>query len=104
MSTVSGSAIKRVVVACEAGMGSSVMVAKMLAKQLKEHGVDVTHAPVNQLAASNPDVVLCHRGLSVRAKQAVPDIVVVAFDMFLGDPRIQSIVTAVVSGTDLSDD
>ena len=32
MSTVSGAAIKRVIVACEAGMGSSVMVAKQLAK------------------------------------------------------------------------
>ena len=103
MSTVSGAAIKRVVVACEAGMGSSVMVAKQLAKQLKDHGVEVTHAPVNQLAASHPDVVLCHRGLAARAKQAVPDIVVVAFDMFLGDPKIQSIVKAVVNGSDLSD-
>ena len=104
MSTVSGSEIKRVVVACEAGMGSSVMVAKQLAKQLKNHGVEVTHCPVNQLAAESPDVVLCHRGLHARAKQAVPDTVVVAFDMFLGDPKIMSIVQAVESKGTLSDD
>lgn len=85
-------------------MGSSVMVAKMLAKQLKSHGVSVTHAPVNRLAASGADVVLCHRGLSARAKQAVPDTVVVAFDMFIGDPKIMSIVQAVESGGVLSDD
>ena len=104
MSTVSGSDIKRVVVACEAGMGSSVMVAKQLAKQLKNHGVEVTHSPVNQLAGEKPDVVLCHRGLHARAKQAVPDTVVVAFDMFLGDPKIMSIVQAVESKGTLSDD
>ena len=103
MTTISGADVKRVVVACEAGMGSSVMVAKQLAKQLKNHGVEVTHAPVNRLAAENPDVVLCHRGLAQRAKQAVPDIVVVAFDMFLGDPSIHSVVTAVLNGSDLSD-
>lgn len=104
MATVSGKDIRKVVVACEAGMGSSVMVEKMLAKQLKNHDVQVTHAPVNRLAESNPDVVLCHRGLAARAKQAVPDTVVVAFDMFLGDPKIQSVVNAVVNGRELSDD
>lgn len=104
MTTISGSDIKMVVVACEAGMGSSVMVAKQLAKQLKAHAVTVTHAPVNQLVAANPDVVLCHRGLAERAKQAVPDVVVVPFDMFLGDPKIMSIVKAVLNGSDLSDD
>ena len=104
MSTVSGAEIRTIVVACEAGMGSSVMVAKQLAKQLKDHGVTVTHAPVNQLAQSAPDVVLCHRGLAMRAKQAVPDTVVVAFDMFLGDPKIMSIVKAVETGGALSDD
>ncbi|HBB39780.1 MAG TPA: PTS lactose transporter subunit IIB, partial [Candidatus Aquiluna sp.] len=48
MATVSGASVKSIVVACEAGMGSSVMVAKQLAKQLKAQGVSVTHAPVNQ--------------------------------------------------------
>ena len=36
MATVSGSNVKRLVVACEAGMGSSVMMEKMLAKQRSE--------------------------------------------------------------------
>jgi len=33
MASKSGSEIKNIIVACEAGMGSSVMVAKQLAKQ-----------------------------------------------------------------------
>ena len=91
-------------VACEAGMGSSVMIAKQLARQLKAQGIEVTHAPVNQLADSHPDVVLCHRGLGGRAKQAMPDTPVVVFDMFLGDPSIQAVVDAILNGDNISDD
>jgi len=104
MATISGKSVKRLIVACEAGMGSSVMVAKQLQKQLKNLGVEVEHSPVNQLASSNPDLVLCHRGLSARAKQAVPDIVVVAFDMFIGDIRIAKVAMPIENGSDISDD
>ena len=61
MASISGADVKQIVVACEAGMGSSVMVAKMLAKQLKDRGVTVTHSPVNQLPETEHDLVLCHR-------------------------------------------
>ena len=80
------------------------MVAKQLQKQLKNFGVEVEHSPVNQLASSKPDLVLCHRGLSARAKQAVPDIVVVPFDMFIGDIRIAKVAKAIENGSDISDD
>lgn len=84
-------------------MGSSVMIAKQLARQLKDHGVSVTHSPVNQLADAHPDVVLCHRGLGARAKQAMPSTPVVVFDMFLGDPKIQGVVDAILNGDSISD-
>lgn len=104
MAKVSAAEIKQIVVACEAGMGSSVMLAKQLAKQLKEQGISVTHAPVNQLAHTEHQLVLCHRGLSTRAKQAVPDSVVIAFDMFLGDLNIARLVAAIQAGDEISDD
>ena len=104
MAKVAGASVKHIVVACEAGMGSSVMVAKQLAKQLKANGIEVTHAPVNQLASTTHDLVLCHRSLSQRAKQAVPESVVVAFDMFLGDMNIARLVGALQTGQDISDD
>lgn len=103
MSTISGADVKLIVIACEAGMGSSVMVANQLAKQLKSLGIKVMHSPVNQLVGAGADLVLCHRGLSVRAKQTVPDKVVIPFDMFLGDPAIASVVSAIQSGSSLSD-
>ncbi|MEN9854672.1 MAG: hypothetical protein RLZZ212_298 [Actinomycetota bacterium] len=104
MASISGADVKQIVVACEAGMGSSVMVAKMLAKQLKDRGVTVTHSPVNQLAETEHDLVLCHRGLSARAKQAVPNSPVIVFDMFLGDLRIAQLVSEIQQGSQISDD
>lgn len=104
MAAISGANVKHVVVACEAGMGSSVMVAKALAKQLKETGITVSHTPVNQLAGEPHDVVLCHRGLGGRAKQAVPNSVVIMFDMFLGDFRIAQLVSDLKEGNEIVGD
>lgn len=103
MAEISAADVKQIVVACEAGMGSSVMVARQLAKQLKPQGITVTHAPVNQLADTPHEIVLVHRGLSVRAKQAVPDSVVVIFDMFLGDLNVAKMVGTLQSGGIVTD-
>ena len=103
MASVSASDIKQIVVACEAGMGSSVMVARQLAKQLKAQGITVTHAPVNQLTETPHEIVLVHRGLGARAKQAVPESVVIIFDMFLGDLNIAKLVGAIQNGDVISD-
>jgi len=103
MAEVSAADVKQIVVACEAGMGSSVMVARQLAKQLKPQGISVVHAPVNQLADTPHEIVLVHRGLSDRAKQAVPESVVVVFDMFLGDLNIAKMVGTLQDGGSISD-
>ena len=104
MASISGSEIKNIIVACEAGMGSSVMVAKQLAKQLKNEGVTVAHSPVGQLSSTEHDLVLCHRGLYSGAKAAVPNSLVIPFDMFLGDMNIAKVVGAIKAGEVISDE
>ena len=104
MASISGSEVKNIIVACEAGMGSSVMVAKQLAKQLKNEGVTVTHSPVGQLSSTEHDLVLCHRGLYSGAKAAVPNSLVIPFDMFLGDMNIAKVVGAIKAGEIISDE
>nr|WP_228489151.1 hypothetical protein [Raineyella fluvialis] len=47
--TISGKDVRQVVIACDAGMGSSVMVASAMKKKLKPYGVDVIHTPVNEI-------------------------------------------------------
>lgn len=46
MTSIDGKDVKRVVVACEAGMGSSVLLTSQLKRQLSPYGVTVGHSPV----------------------------------------------------------
>jgi mannitol-specific phosphotransferase system IIBC component len=94
MATISGTDVHKVVIACDAGMGSSVMLASTLKKQLKPYKVLVEHTPVNSIPA-DADVVLCHAGLAARARSVVPDKVVLPFQVFLGDPVFKQLVNAV---------
>ncbi|GAB3980479.1 hypothetical protein GCM10027615_59080 [Plantactinospora veratri] len=66
MGSINGKDIHKVVVACDAGMGSSVMLASQLRKQLKKYSVTVEHTPVNSIPG-DADVVITHNGLAARA-------------------------------------
>jgi PTS system mannitol-specific IIB component/PTS system mannitol-specific IIC component len=100
MATINGSAIRKVVVACDAGMGSSVMLASQLRRQLTKHAVEVAHTPVSSIPA-DADVVICHAGLADRARAGAPDKVIVAIQVFIGDPAVTRVVKAVENGGDL---
>jgi PTS system mannitol-specific IIB component len=96
MATIQGSDVKKVVIACEAGMGSSVLLTTQLRKRLKGYGVSVGHSPVNQIP-DDADVVLCHQGLSSRARQKAGDRPVLAFNSYLGDPVFDQLEEAIAS-------
>ena len=100
MPTIQGSDIHKVIVACDAGMGSSVMLASQLRRSLGKHNVTVEHTPVNSIPA-DADVVVCHRGLADRARVSAPNTVIVAIQVFIGDPAINKIVDAVKTGKEL---
>jgi mannitol-specific phosphotransferase system IIBC component len=97
MTTIQGSDVRKVVVACEAGMGSSVLLVSQLQKRLAAAGVQVDHAPVTQIP-SDVDLIMCHRGMLDTARERAPDKVVVPFDMFLGDPAFDRVVNAITKG------
>jgi len=98
MTTIDGTAVKHVVVACEAGMGSSVLLTNQLAKRLSTYGVTVSHSPVNRLTDDTGDVVLCHAGLAGRAQQAAPGTPVLAFNLFMGDPAFDKLEAVIRDG------
>jgi mannitol-specific phosphotransferase system IIBC component len=98
--SINGSDVKKVVVACDAGMGSSVMLAAQLKKTLKKYSVSVEHSPVNSIP-SDADVVLCQVGLLARARKSAPDKVILGFNMFLGDPLFGQLETAIRDGGQL---
>ena len=97
MPTVNGADVRKVVIACDAGMGSSMMVAGTLRKKLKKFNVEVEHTPVNNIPADT-QVVLCHAGLAERARVIAPNAVVVPFQMFMGDPAFTKVEDAIKDG------
>jgi mannitol-specific phosphotransferase system IIBC component len=94
MTTINAKDIHKLVVACDAGMGSSVMLASQLRKQLKNLNVVVEHTPVNTVP-DDADVVLCHASLAERARVSAPGKVVVSFQLFMGDPAVTGLVDAI---------
>jgi mannitol-specific phosphotransferase system IIBC component len=101
VSSIEGSAIKKVVIACDAGMGSSVMVASQLAKRLKPYRVSVAHTPVNDIPA-DADVVLCQTTLLARARKGNEGRVILGFQSFLGDPVFDQVEAAIRDGGSLA--
>lgn len=97
MPQINGSDVTKVVIACDAGMGSSVMVASTMKKKLKKYDVSVEHTPVNSIPA-DAQVVLCHAGLAERAKGIAPQAVVVPFQVFMGDPAFAKVENAIKEG------
>ena len=94
MPSIDGGSIRKLVVACDAGMGSSVMLASQLKRELRKLPVIVEHHSVASIPA-DADVVLCHAGLAERARRSAPGAVVVGFRVFLGDPNVAKVVAAI---------
>jgi mannitol-specific phosphotransferase system IIBC component len=100
MDRILGSDVRKIVLACEAGMGSSVLLVTQLRDRLAGTEVAVEHAPVSRIPP-DVDVIVCHRGLEATARRVAPGKVVVAFDMFLGDPAFDRVVEAIREGKPL---
>lgn len=96
--------VNQIVVACEAGMGSSLMSVNALKKKLRAAGVavDVVHKPAR---AVPPDakVVVVHKGLAEVVRKRVPGAVVVAFQQFLNDPAFEALVKEMAARGDVKE-
>jgi len=92
--TISGADVRNLVIACDAGMGSSVMVASTMKKRLAPYGVEGKHTPVDQIPA-DAQVVLTQDGLVERARKTNPNAVVVPFTHFMGDPAFDRVAEAI---------
>ncbi|HZE37965.1 MAG TPA: hypothetical protein VE172_04060 [Stackebrandtia sp.] len=97
---IKASDIHKVVVACDAGMGSSVMLASQLKRQLSKHNVTVEHAPVNTIP-DDADVIVCHVGLAARARGSAPGKPIVSVEVFIGDVAVTNLVKTIKSGGEL---
>jgi PTS system mannitol-specific IIC component len=63
--------VRKIIVACDAGMGSSAMGAGVLRKKVQDAGlsnISVTNSAINNLPP-DVDLVITHRDLTERAMQ-----------------------------------
>ncbi|RPF27422.1 PTS mannitol transporter subunit IICB [Georgenia muralis] len=95
--------IKKVVFACDAGMGSSTMGASLFRKKLAGAGipVEVTNTAIEKIPG-DADVVVTHKNLAERTQRAHGDIEIVAIDNFLGDSALDQLFARIQeqSGSD----
>jgi PTS system mannitol-specific IIC component len=86
--------VKKIVFACDAGMGSSAMGATKLRKKLQAaglSGITVVHSPVSEVPA-DADIIVCHRELQGRAVEANSKARVVAITDFLSAPEYDTLI------------
>jgi PTS system mannitol-specific IIC component len=99
--SINGRDVKHLTIACDAGMGSSVMVASAMKKKLAPYGVEVSHTPVNGIPA-DAQLILCHSGLLDRAEAIAPkNAVIIPFDQYMGDPAFTRVENAIKNGENL---
>lgn len=77
--------VRKIIVACDAGMGSSAMGAGVLRKKVKEAGltnISVTNTAINSLP-EDVDLVITHRDLTERAMRHAPQAQHISLTNFL---------------------
>ncbi|GAB3505462.1 PTS mannitol transporter subunit IICB [Amycolatopsis cihanbeyliensis] len=95
-----GRTVTTLVVACDAGMGSSVMLTGQLRTRLEPHGVRVEAVSVHEIPA-DARLVLTHTDLADQARANAPHAVVVEFRSFLKDPAFDRIEAAIKEDKEL---
>lgn len=83
--------IKKIVFACDAGMGSSAMGATKFRKRIQDLGlgITVTNTSVDTVPA-DANVVVCQGILADRARKSAPQARIVTLANFLADPNLDA--------------
>ncbi|EJH4015567.1 PTS mannitol transporter subunit IICBA [Vibrio cholerae] len=90
--------VQSIIVACDAGMGSSAMGASMLRKKIQEVGlpVTVTNMAINSLPA-DVDMVITHQDLTDRARKHAPHAEHISLNNFLDSALYSQLVTQLIA-------
>lgn len=90
--------VQSIIVACDAGMGSSAMGASMLRKKVQDAGlnVHVTNLAINSLPES-ADIVITHKDLTDRARKHAPNAHHISLTNFLDSEMYNQLVTKLLT-------
>lgn len=89
--------IRKIVFACDAGMGSSAMGATKFRNRIQGQrpGLIVTNTSVDNIPA-DADIVVCQRVLADRAKACAPNALLITIGNFLADPHLDNLFATLV--------
>ena len=89
---------KKIIFACDAGMGSSAMGASMLNSKMKKAGINalVEHNAVNEIPA-DADIVVTHKDLTDRARQTNPNALHISVEDFINSPEYDKLINQLKS-------
>ena len=92
MKNINKSNIKKIVFACDAGMGSSAMGASKFKNKIKDLGlgIEVVHSSVDEIP-KDTDIVITHVTLIDRARKSAPNAEIIGIQNFLTDENIQGL-------------
>lgn len=93
------SQVKKMVFACDAGLGSSAMGASLVRKKLKDAGrtdIQVSHIAISQLP-TDAQLIFTHQDLTERAKEKQPEAIHVSVDNFLSHSHYDEVVEQLLS-------
>lgn len=91
---LSAANVKKIVFACDAGMGSSAMGATVLKKKLAAAGlssIEVVHSPVSSIPA-DAQIVVTHEELGERAAHSNPNAKLILITNFLAAPQYDELI------------
>nr|WP_304363253.1 PTS mannitol transporter subunit IICBA [Gilliamella apicola] len=90
--------VKKIIVACDAGMGSSAMGAGVLRKKVQDADLDilVTNLAINNLP-NDVDIVITHKDLTDQAKQHAPNAHHISLTNFLDSQLYSQLVADLLS-------
>lgn len=94
------SEVKKIVFACDAGMGSSAMGATVLRKKIKNagiEGIEVVHASVSEIP-QDAQIVVTHEQLGERAAHSNPNAKLVLITNFMTAPQYDELVENLKNG------
>ncbi|SUW61792.1 EIICBA-Mtl [Buttiauxella agrestis] len=97
--------VRKIIVACDAGMGSSAMGAGVLRKKVNDAGlknISVTNCAINSLP-DDVDLVITHRDLTERAMRQVPQAQHISLTNFLDSSLYANLTERLVASHNLSE-
>jgi PTS system mannitol-specific IIC component len=97
--------VRKIIVACDAGMGSSAMGAGVLRKKVSDAGlknISVTNCAINSLP-EDVDLVITHRDLTERAMRQVPQAQHISLTNFLDSSLYSNLTERLVASQNLSE-